>query len=217
MTDETEGSVTATEPEITPPSERKRGGAPIRDFSPEGEARRQAQRERRARESANAGATGGASSGPERRRAPKDEPPKRRSSRKSMSPEEMRAYVARQIRGGHDVAAMFTGIDSLRIGDKEADSIAEPLLDTLDWMGIPLTGKLWPPVQLAVALALVYVPKLADIDAELRAKAAKQAEAEIVPNDNGPQPNGTAPMQGANYDFGNHAVFAPVGPSSPVQ
>lgn len=155
---EAAGEGEATEPTVKPPERRKGNYA----------AGQQARRDReRAMRDPDAPATAA---------APKAAKPRPRAA-KASNLDEIKRQVAEQLKGGHELAALFTGLAELRITDQEAAMLAGPFVDTCIELGIPLDGKLWAPLQLIVAGAMVYGPRIGQIRAKVHEQRANAARA----------------------------------------
>lgn len=92
--------------------------------------------------------------------------------------------MAQSIRGGHELAAMFTGLRSLLLDEKQAALLAEPAYDVCkkyDLDGL-LDYVIGPETALLGALVMVYGPMLRMMQAEVqerqRAAQARPAGAQ---------------------------------------
>lgn len=145
--------------------------------------RQMAQRARREREARGDGAAT-TIKGPEApdEKARPETPKRRKAAPKSES--DIKAEWAKSLFGGHQIAAMFTGIPMLVITKDEAEALAGPLIETLQMLGIPVDGSAWPPLSLLITAGMIYGPRFkAFIDwqeANRAAEAAKPAEAHEV-------------------------------------
>jgi hypothetical protein len=127
------------------------------------------------------------------------------------------AELAAQLKGGHDLASMFTGLDSLRITEPQALALTEPVLETCEKYGISLDAMACPELKLLFALTAVYFPMYLNLQQEIAAKSAKPADAYEVhpnppPNANGHAPEGMQPPFERPMQFGE-----PVADAAPAQ
>ncbi len=112
------------------------------------------------------------------------ERPKTKPAPKTIA--QIKAEWAKQLKGGHDLASLFTGVESFRITDEESIILADPFVDTLEYLGIPIDGGAFPPLTLLLSVIMVYGPKLKAIEEEIRAKQAKPADAREVKGEDFP-------------------------------
>lgn len=78
--------------------------------------------------------------------------------------------MARNLKGGHELASMFTGLESFLITDAQAMLLADPALAVCQKYGISVEMVLGPEVQLLTVVAMVYGPMARNLQAEVERK-----------------------------------------------
>lgn len=78
--------------------------------------------------------------------------------------------MARNLKGGHELASMFTGLQSFLITDDQAMLLADPALAVCQKYGISVEMVLGPEVQLLTVCAMIYGPMARRLQAEVEAK-----------------------------------------------
>lgn len=144
--------------EVTPPTKRKRG--------------RPSNAERAAESAASVGASP-VNDGSAR-------PSKRAKKGAPSFDKEARLQLANQVKGLHALAAMGTGIPEFNLADGEAVMLADAMATVAEQYGLSLSGKTGALIQLAAACALVYAPRLAAVNARVKAARAKPVEGPAV-------------------------------------
>lgn len=107
-------------------------------------------------------------------RAAESKPQKRGAK---MSAEAV-STLAKQIEGMHAMAAMMTGIPILQISSAEAQLLAGGISAVAEEYGLALDGKTGAALQLFGATAMVYAPRIIQIQ---KMKAAARANIVDVP------------------------------------
>lgn len=78
--------------------------------------------------------------------------------------------MARSLKGGHELASMFTGLQSILITDDQALLLAEPAFAVCKKYNLNLNAVLGPEFQLATIAAMVYGPMLRNLQTEVEHK-----------------------------------------------
>jgi hypothetical protein len=99
------------------------------------------------------------------------------------------AEMAQQLKGMHEFAAMMTGLNSLVITDKQAQTLAEPAYLVSRKYGLLIDKFLGPEIALLLTAAYVYVPMLRLLKEEVEQK--RRAEAATPPASTTANPDGS--------------------------
>lgn len=109
-----------------------------------------------------------------KRRGPMPTPDPDKKEDRAKSAEQRRqkrvTEMARNIKGGHELAAMFTGLQSFLVTDEQANLLADPALAVCQKYGISVEMVLGPEVQLLTAMAMIYGPMLRNLQHEAELK-----------------------------------------------
>lgn len=89
--------------------------------------------------------------------------------------------LAKQIQGMHAMAAMMTGIPILAITPEESALLAGGISAVAEEYGLALDGKTGAALQLFGAAAMVYAPRILQIQAMKRAARANTVDVESRP------------------------------------
>jgi hypothetical protein len=83
------------------------------------------------------------------------EGPKKRAGSAKSDPDKL----ARQIVGGHMLAATFTGLPELVISTEEGRILADAMITMTEEYGLVISGKTAAAMQLLAAVGIVYAPR----------------------------------------------------------
>lgn len=138
-----------------------------------------------------------------------------RRSADKPTPEKVKEAAAKQLFGAHHFAAMMTGLPELAISEQEAAMLADPLIDTMSLLGLPMDlGKYMAPVSLIVAAGMIYGPRVQMIRAKIAAEQQRQRQAPPSPSPAaGAQTNGAAPPR---YEVVGGVAVAMPSEDSPI-
>lgn len=108
---------------------------------------------------------------------PTDEPEKTKKERKPRSPKKGvmdTDKLARQIMGGHLIAAQFLGPE-IAIDETESKMLAESVVNLAEQYDIVVSGKTAAWLGLIATAAIVYGPRVPALVAKVKAKAKRKA------------------------------------------
>lgn len=108
-------------------------------------------------------------------------PPEKPGKRGAKMSAEAVSTLAKQIQGMHAMAAMMTGIPILAISVEESQLLAGGISAVAEEYGLELDGKTGAALQLFGAAAMVYAPRILQIQAAKRAARANTVDVESRP------------------------------------
>lgn len=82
------------------------------------------------------------------------------------------SQLSKQVQGLHALASMATGIPELQLGDKEAEMLSQAMANVSAQYDLKIDGKTGAFIQLAGAMAMIYLPRLSVIKQRIAARKA---------------------------------------------
>jgi len=101
--------------------------------------------------------------------------PKPTRQKKAAKSGEEIAALGKQLAGIHQMAAMLTGMPELAIHEQEGVMLAGGILGVADQYDLSIDGKTGAALQLLAAAAMVYGPRLMQINARMKQAKKNQA------------------------------------------
>lgn len=112
--------------------------------------------------------------------------PKPTRQKKGAKSGEEIAALGKQLAGIHQMAAMLTGMPELAIHEQEGVMLAGGILGVAEQYDLSIDGKTGAALQLLAAAAMVYGPRLMQINARMKQAKAQQAT-DVAFREAGPQ------------------------------